>query len=158
MGYRFACSVMAVVLASACGDSSTPNSSTANSTTPSAGSPTRRQVNYGAGSSGTRPDLVSRAEKMLLEHGVTIADVRGDWMWTGHREDNPFPYPVPFADLTAVTFAVDGDYLYVRLTVGGPYPTTEGQLPWYGRDQIRKLNVNIGLDTDNNEDTGSLVA
>ncbi len=70
-------------------------------------------------------------------------------------EDNPSPYPVPFADLTAVTFAVDGDYLYVRLTVSGPYPTTEGQLPWYGRDQIRKLNVSIALGTDNNKDTGS---
>ena len=92
---------------------------------------------------------------MLSEHGVRILDAKGDWIWTGHREDNPSPYPVPFADLTGLTLAVDADYLYVLLNVNGAYPSTEGELPWYGQDQVRKLGVNIALDTDNNRNTGS---
>jgi hypothetical protein len=93
---------------------------------------------------------------MLSDHGVTINDAKGDWIWIGNQEDNPSPYPVPFADFTSATFAVDADYLYVRLTVSGAYPLTEAELPWYGQDQIQKLNINIGLDTDNNRNTGSI--
>jgi hypothetical protein len=113
------------------------------------------RVNSGAGIGDTDPALVARADHMFREHGVTIADSLGDWIWTGHAEDNSSPYPVPFADLTGATFAVDANYLYVRLTVAGVYPRTEDELPWYGQDQIRKLGVNIGLDTDNNASTGS---
>jgi|WetSurMetagenome_2_1015567.scaffolds.fasta_scaffold88220_3 hypothetical protein len=93
---------------------------------------------------------------MLSEHGVTIADAEGDWIWTGHQEDNPSPYPVLCADVTSVTFAVGADHLYLRIRIAGGYPRSEDELPRYGEDQIRKLNVNIGLDPDNNANTGSL--
>jgi hypothetical protein len=143
--YCFAFSVMAVFLMFGCSDSRTTNNDDS----------IRCRENYGAGSADTNPELVSRAERMILEHGVTITDAKGDWIWTGHPEDNPSPYPVPFADLADATFAVDADYLYVRLNVNGVYPASEAELLWYGQDQIRKLNVNIGLDTDNNQKTGS---
>jgi hypothetical protein len=101
-------------------------------------------------------ELVSRVEHMLSEHGVTITDANGDWIWTGDEEDNHSPYPVPWADLLSATFAVDADYLYFRLTVAGVYPSSLAELPWYGEDQINHLSVNICLDTDNNKDTGCL--
>jgi hypothetical protein len=143
MKCRLALSVVAVLLLPGCGGSNTPNGGQSN--TPDGC----------RGSAGASPELVSRAGRMLSEHGVTIADAKGDWIWTGHPEDNPAPYPVPFADLRAATFAVDADYLYVRLDVNGVYPAVESELPWYGQDQIRKLNINIALDTDNNPNTGS---
>jgi hypothetical protein len=99
-------------------------------------------------------ELFSRAEHMLSEHGVTITDAKGDWIWTGDEEDNHSPYPVPWADLLSVTFAIDADYLYFRLTVDGVYPRSVAELPWYGEDQINHLSVNICLDTDNNKNTG----
>jgi hypothetical protein len=91
---------------------------------------------------------------MLSEHGVTITDAKGDWIWTDDEEDNHSPYPVPWADLLSVTFAIDADYLYFRLTVDGVYPRSVAELPWYGEDQINHLSVNICLDTDNNKNTG----
>ena len=142
----YALLVMAVLVMSGCGDSYSPNTS----------APSKCQVDWGAGSGDTNPELVARTEHKLLEHGVTIPDAKGDWIWPGNQEDNPSPYPVPFADLIGATFAVDADYLYIRLTVDGVYPRTESELPWYGEDQINKLNVNICLDTDNNKNTGSL--
>jgi hypothetical protein len=155
--------VMAVLLMSACNLPKTPNpTSTSNpvpptlNPTPPIPSPEQCRVDWGGGVGDTDPELVARAEDMLSEHGVTITDATGDWIWPGNPEDNPSPYPVPWADLTSVTFAVDADYLYVRLTVNGVYPRTEAELPWYGQDQIRKLNIDIGLDTDNNPQTGSL--
>jgi hypothetical protein len=153
---RHALSVMALLFVFGCGDSETHNGGapeTPNGGNPAA--PSRCQVDWGAGSGDSNPALVARAQQMLAEHGVTIADAKGDWIWTGHREDNPSPYPVPFADLTGVRFAVDADYLYVLLSVNGAYPRSESELPRYGQDQIRKLNVNIGLDTDNDKNTGS---
>jgi len=63
---------------------------------------------------------------------------------------------VPWADFTSATFAVDANYLYVRVTVDGVFPSTEEALPRYGQDQITKYNMNICLDTDNNKDTGCL--
>jgi hypothetical protein len=101
-------------------------------------------------------ELVSRVEHMLSEHGVTITDAEGDWIWTGLPEDNSSPYPVPWADLLSVTFAVDDDYLYVRINVDGVYPSSITELPWYGEDQVNHLAVSICLDTDNNENTGCL--
>jgi hypothetical protein len=91
---------------------------------------------------------------MLSEHGVTISDDEGDWIWTGDEEDNHNPYPVPFADLLSVTFAIDDDYLYLRINAAGIYPSSIDELPQYGDDQIRNLAVNICLDTDNNRNTG----
>jgi hypothetical protein len=99
-------------------------------------------------------ELFSRAEQMLSEHGVTITDDEGDWIWTGDDEDNHYPYPVPWADLLGVTFAADADYLYFRLTVAGVYPSSVSELPWYGEDQIIHLSLNTCLDTDNNMNTG----
>jgi hypothetical protein len=93
---------------------------------------------------------------MLAEHGATITDAKGDWVWTSNKEDNPNPYPVPWADLLSATFAVDSDYLYIRLTVAGVYPSSKAELPWYGEDQVNKSNIDINLDTDNNENTGCL--
>lgn len=147
--YRFACAIMAVFIMSGCSDTKIPDPPKPPKT------PTWCQVDCGWGSADTNQELVSRAECMLAEHGVTINDAQGDWIWTGHQEDNPAPYPVPFADLAAATFAVDADYLYLRLTANGTYPRAEAELPWYGQDQVRKLSINIGLDTDNNEHTGS---
>jgi hypothetical protein len=109
----------------------------------------------GAGVGDSDAALVARAENMLSMHEVTIADAQGDWLWTGFPEDNPSPYPVPFADLTGITFAVDADYLYVKIVANGRYPASAAERPWYGQDQITKLNTNIALDTDNNENTGS---
>ncbi|MCX6554750.1 MAG: hypothetical protein NTZ12_07020, partial [Candidatus Aminicenantes bacterium] len=147
--YRLVFVVMAVFILSGCGETHAPD----DSETPDV--PTVCQVDSGWGSGKSDTELVSRTEHMLSAHGVTIADAVGDWIWTGHQEDNPFPYPVPFADLTDVTFAVDADYLYLRITAYGMYPRAETELPWYGQDQIRRLGINIALDTDNNETTGS---
>lgn len=109
-----------------------------------------------ASSSSSSAELVSRAEHMLSEHGVTINDAKGDWVWTGNEDDNHSPYPVPWADLISATLAVDADYLYVRITVAGVYPRSEAELPWYGEDQVNKPGINIALDTDNNKITGCL--
>lgn len=147
--YWFAISVMAAFLMSGCSDTNIPEPPKPPKT------PTWCQIDCGWGSADTDLELVSRVERMLADHGVTITDAKGDWIWTGHQEDNPSPYPVPFADLAAATFAVDADYLYLRLTAYGTYPSAEAELPWYGQDQIRNLCINIGLDTDNNEHTGS---
>jgi hypothetical protein len=113
------------------------------------------KADSGAGIADSDKALVARAENMLATRGVTIADGRDDWIWTGFPDDNPNPYPVPFADLAGITFAVDADYLYVRIQANGTYPASEADRPWYGQDQITKLNINIALDTDNNEMTGS---
>jgi hypothetical protein len=145
---RFLLIVMAVFLLFGCSYFNTPGPAPNPASNPC-------QVEWGAGSGNSNPELVARAENMLSEHGVTITDPIGDWVWPGNQEDNKNPYPVPWADLTSATFAVDADYLYVSLTVSGVYPRTEAELPWYGQDQVNKLNINIGLDTDNNPKTGS---
>jgi hypothetical protein len=147
--YRLAFMVMAVLIVCGCGETTAPD----DTETPVA--PTACQVDSGWGSGKSDKELVSRAEHMLAMHSVTIADAEGDRFWTGHQEDNPSPYPVPFADLTAATFAVDADYLYVKINVNGTYPASDAELPWYGQDQVRRLSINIGLDTDNNQTTGS---
>jgi hypothetical protein len=144
--YRFTFAIAAVLIVSGCSDTKIPEPPN---------TPTKCQVDSGWGSGKSDPELVARTEHMLAEHSVTIADAQGDWVWTTHQEDNPAPYPVPFADLAAATFAVDADYLYVRITAYGTYPASEAELPWYGQDQISRLGINIGLDTDNNEHTGS---
>jgi hypothetical protein len=118
--------------------------------------PSPCQADSGAGSADTNPALVARAGRMLSEHGVTITDPAGDWVWPGNPEDNTSPYPVAWADFTSATFAVDTDYLYVRLTVNGVYPRSEAELPHYGQDQVTKYNANICLDTDNDGTTGCI--
>jgi hypothetical protein len=147
--YQLAFIVLAVLMIFGCGETTAPD----DPETPAA--PSACQVDSGWGSGKSDKELVARAEHMLAAHGVTIADAVGDWYWTGHQEDNPSPYPVPFADFVTATFAVDADYLYVKINVNGTYPASETELPWYGQDQIRKLSINIALDTDNNEYTGS---
>jgi hypothetical protein len=144
--YCFTFSVVVFFLMSGCSDTKIPEPPK---------KPTQCQVDSGWGSGNSNAELVARAERMLAEHGVTINDAKGDWIWTGHQEDNPAPYPVQFADLAATTFAVDADYLYLRITAYGTYPRAETELPWYGQDQISRLGINIALDTDNNETTGS---
>lgn len=150
---HYALLVMAAILLPGCNLPNTPNPVPIQTTV---SHPNPCQVDWGGGSGDNNPELVARVENMLAEHGATITDATGDWIWPGNQEDNPNPYPVAWADLTSATFAVDADYLYIRLNVNGVYPRSETDLPRYGQDQIQKLNINIGLDTDNNPKTGSL--
>jgi hypothetical protein len=100
---------------------------------------------------------ISEADiESILEHSTEIDDPARDWIVTGHEHDNSVIYPVDFGDINNLKIGSDDQTLYIKLTVNGTFPGQGSGFPIIDGDQLIKMNFNMPLDTDNNNQTGCI--
>lgn len=100
-----------------------------------------------------REGALSVAEKALAA-GVRLTDPAGDWAYLGTLDDNPEPYHLDCVDLRSLELAMDAEYLYVKIVVGGPIAAASADYPLDG-DTLLGLGYNVSFDLDNNRMTGT---
>jgi len=79
-----------------------------------------------------------------------IADPAGDQ--TLASESPPAVIAFPPVDVTRISLGVRDDYFYLRVDVAGSIPKSA---PKIGGDKLKKQSFNLGMDCDNNPNTGT---
>ena len=110
--------------------------------------------------STTKPDtnklINETAASVAFASGTKIIDKTGDWVSTGDQGDNPSFYPLNITDVKEVDIGIDANYLYLKVIFNGLWPKTDNNWPIINDDQLTSTNFNVGIDVDNNQQTGCL--